>query len=346
MAIEFGKESKIGVVGAGAIGGITAALLCRAGYKIELACHSQQLAHKICSEGLHISGLRGDFRVTLPAVAHISQFSGTKDIMLLATKSNDMLTAAGEMLPFLDAGSKVVCMQNGIAEFVVAEVIGAERTVGCIVGWGATMHDAGELELTAEGEFMLGNVFDADDPSLSPLSKIMASAFPTRISRNMLGHRYAKLVINACIAPLGAICGLTFGELLADRKIRNIMIAIVRECMSVADAMSIKVEPVIGQVDYYKFLRGSNFLASSKRHLLLRMMGLRYHRARSSSLTSLIRGKRTEIDYLNGYVVIKGKEYNIPTPVNNCVVKLVKDIEDGRRQISRANLQNPVFEQF
>jgi 2-dehydropantoate 2-reductase len=237
-------------------------------------------------------------------------------------------------------------MQNGIPEFAVAEVAGKERTVGCIVGWGATMLDVGELELTAEGEFILGNLFDIDDHSLLLISGILAAAFPARISRDMIGHRYAKLVINSCIAPLGAICGLSFGELLARKDIRNIMIAIVRECIAVADALSIKVEPVIGNIDYYKFLNGSTFIANFKRHLLLRIMGLRYKRARSSSLTSLMRGKPTEIDYLNGYVMRKGREHNIPTPVNDVIIEMVKEIEQGKRPISIENLRNPVFDQL
>jgi 2-dehydropantoate 2-reductase len=122
------------------------------------------------------------------------------------------------------------------------------------------------------------------------------------------------------------------------------MIAIVRECMAVADAMNIKVEPVIGTIDYYKFLSGSTYIANFKRHLLLRIMGLKYKRARSSSLTSLMRGKPTEIDYLNGFVMMRGREHNIPTPANNIIVDLVKDIEQGKRPISIDNLNDPALE--
>jgi len=343
MTISFGKETKIGVVGAGAIGGITAALLHRAGYDIEVACNSVELAEKISSRGLHVFGGKGNFEIPLLAVAHISQFSGHKDIILLATKANGMLKAAQETLPFLANDSKVVCMQNGICDFALADAIGSQRTVGCIVNWSATMHEPGELELTASGDFILGNVFNDFDTCLGPLSRVLGAVFPVRISRNMMGHRYAKLIINACTASLGAICGLNLGDMLAISRIRRIMIAIVVECMSVADAAGIKVERAVGNMDYRNFGEGSGIIADIKRHLLIRVVGLKYRRLKSSSLSSLERGKRTEIDYLNGYVEAKGKEYNVPTPVNSRIVEIVKEIEDGQRLISLRNLDDPIF---
>ena len=343
MAISFGKESKIGIVGAGAIGGITAALLYRAGYDIEVACNSVELAEKIISRGLHVFGNKIDFKLALPAVAHISQFNGHKDIILLATKANDMLKAAQEALPFLTNDSKVVCMQNGICDFALADTIGSHRTVGCIVNWGATMHEPGELELTASSNFILGNVFNDFDTCLGPLSEVLGTVFPVRISHNMMGHRYAKLIINACTASLGAVCGLYLGDMLAIRRIRKIMMSIVAECMSVADAVGIKVERTIGNFDYRSFSEGSGIIADIKRHLLIHAIGLRYRKLKSSSLSSLERGKRTEIDYLNGYVEAKGKEYNVPTPVNSKIVEIVKEIEDGRRSISLRNLDDPFF---
>ncbi|MFC1905551.1 ketopantoate reductase family protein [Chloroflexota bacterium] len=343
MAMSFGEESKIGIVGAGAIGGITSALLHREGYDIEVACNSAELAGKLRSSGLHLFGLKRDFRVTLPAVEHASNFSGQKDIILLATKANDVVAAARDTLPFLTENSKVVCMQNGMCEFAVAEVVGSERTVGCIIGWSATRHAPGELELTAGGNYILGNMFDRDDSCLPSLSEILGSIFPVLISQNMMGHRYAKLVINACIAPLGVLSGLCLGEMLAIRKIRNFVIAIIAECMAVAYGMGIAVERFIPGIDYCAFLRGSNMIANLKRHVLIQLIGMKYCRLRSSSLTSLEHGRPTEIDYLNGYIAERGSEHGIPTPVNSRIVELVKEIESGKRHVSLKNLDDPIL---
>ncbi len=343
MAIAFGKESKIGIIGAGAIGGITSALLHRKGYDIEVACNSAELAEKLRLSGVHLFGLRRGFRVTLPAVAHSSNFSGQKDIIILATKANDVMTAARDTLPFLTENSKIICMQNGMCDFTVAEVVGSERTIGCIVGWGATRHAPGELELTANGNYILGNMFNRDDPCLEPISGILASAFPVKISRNMLGHRFAKLVINASITPLGVLSGLRLGEMLAIRKVRAYMTAIIAECMAIADGMGITVEQFFPGIGYHDFLRGSNMIAKLKRNMLIRLIGMKYRRLKSSSLTSLECGRPTEIDYLNGYIVERGSEMDISTHVNSRIVEIVKEIETGKRDVSLKNLDDPVL---
>lgn len=339
----IGKNSAIAVVGAGAIGGVTAALLHRAGYNVQVVCNSPELAQRITQKGLHISGLKGDFHASLPAVARASELDGKQDIVLMAVKAVDLERAAGEILPLMKEDSLAVSMQNGICEPALAEVLGRERVLGCIVGWGATYHAPGELEITASGPMILGNIFDPADERLPALAEVLRSVYPVRISHNMLGHRYAKLVINSCIASMGVLCGLPLGRMLAVGKARNIMIAVIRECMAVADAMEIKVEPFFGRLDYHSFASGSGWYAGARRHLLLRLVGFRYRRLRSSSLTSLRRGRRTEIAYLNGYVARMGREYGVPTPVNDTVVAMVEEIEEGMREVSPGNFADRRF---
>jgi 2-dehydropantoate 2-reductase len=143
----FDKNSKIVVIGAGGVGGITAALLAKAGYNVEVVCKYPELAEKIKTKGLHIFGLCGNFQVKMLAVAAINELKEKKDFVLMATKAYDMHLAAKQILPFLKENSAVVSMQNGICEDILAEIVGQERTIGCIVGWGATMHQPGELEM-------------------------------------------------------------------------------------------------------------------------------------------------------------------------------------------------------
>ena len=282
----------------------------------------------------------------MPAVGTISEFSGQKDIVFLATKATDMLAAAKELLPFLSNESVVISMQNGICEDALAEIFSRERTIGCIVGWGATMHNAGEIEMTAKGNFIVGNIDNKPDPRLSLLQEILSIIAPVRISGNIMGDLYSKLIINSCITSLGAICGLYLGEMLSIGKLRNVAIEIISEDIAVADAMGIKVEVFANQLDYYKFLKGSSYFDNLRRHLLIRMIGLKYRRLKSSSLRSLERGRPTEIDYLNGYIAGNGKKHNIPTPINNEIIKIVKDIEAGKKRISINNFDDPFFNKF
>jgi 2-dehydropantoate 2-reductase len=338
------KKSTITVIGAGAIGGVTAAYLSKAGHDVKIVCKHQDTADLAASRGLHLFGVRGESYVPVKSVREIGDLSGTKDLVLLAVKANDCVAAARELLPFLGPQSTVVSLQNGICEDALGDVLGRERVIGCVVGWGATMHGPAELEITSPGEFVIGNIDGKPDERLPLLRELLAGVVPTRISDNIMGELYSKLVINSCINSLGVITGETLGELLAREKVRRIFLEIMREAIAVADAMGIKVEPGGGgKLDYYKFLGEGGAIADFKRHLTIRIIGFKYRRIRSSSLQSIERGRLTEIDYLNGYICQRGREHAVPTPVNETVVSFIKAIESGNRPITPENLDAREF---
>lgn len=109
--------------------------------------------------------------------------------------------------------------------------------------------------------------------------------------------------------------------------------------MAVARAARIEVPPYAGRLDYEAFLTGTGPLAEARRHLVLRVMGMRYRRLRSSSLQSLERGRPTEIDSLNGYIARRARELGLAAPLNERLVAMVHEIEQGRRSITPANLE-------
>lgn len=337
-------EPRIAVVGGGAIGGITAACLADAGHKIDLVCKHLEIARRAKMPGLHVFGVSGDFLAPVNGVETISQLQGSYDLVFLATKATDMMQAAEELLPLLKPDSIVVSQQNGICEEALATVLGRERVLGCVVEFGATMHSAAELEKTSEGEFIIGALDNSQEPRLEEIKQLMDLIAPTRISANIMGELYAKLIINSCINSLGAMSGLYLGEMLAKNRARKIFIAIMREAMAVAEAMGLTVEKGAGgKLDYYDFLKGGS-LACLKRHLMIRIIGFKYRRLKSSSLQSLERGKPTEIDYLNGYIVDKGFELGVPVPVNALVIMKIKAIEAGECRLEAANLDDPAFD--
>ncbi len=339
----IGKDSKIAVVGAGAIGGVTAACMKRAGYDVEIVCKYEDLAHKITTEGLRVFGKKGDFSVAMPAAADVGGLGGEKEVVFLATKATDMLGPARELTTRLGPDSVVVSLQNGLCEDALGEILGRGRTIGCVVGWGATMHEPGVLEMTSTGEFVIGNIDGKTDPRLAPIRDMLQTVVPAEITGNIMGSLYSKLIVNACITSLGAVSGLYMGEMLKNRKIRTVFIEIMHEAMAVANAMGLQVEVFANKLDYYKFLDGSGMVNNLKRHLFIRAIGFKYRRLKSSSLQSLERGKPTEIDYLNGYIAQKGKAHRTPTPVNDKIIEIIKEIEAGKRSISPANFDDPFF---
>lgn len=330
------KDMKIAVIGAGAIGGITAAYLSKAGYDVEIVCKYPEKAKHVSAEGLHIIGVRGEHFVKMNAVAEIEQLSGKKDIVLIVTKAYDMPDAARRVLPFLKDDSIIVSMQNGICVEALAQIVGEERAAGCVIGWGSTMLPDGTLNMTSEGDFVIGGFEPDKDVSL--LKEVLDTFLPTRISANIISDLYSKMVINSCITSTGVLSGLYLGQILKRKAARNIFISIIREAIAAADAMHLDVEPYGGKIDYYSLIRGDGLLARFKRHLIIRVIGFKYRRLKSSSLQALERGKPTEVDYFNGYIAEKGDEYGVPTPVNKRIVEMIKEIEAGKRKVEVSNL--------
>ena len=332
------KDLKIAIIGGGAVGGITASILKKSGYNIKLAVKHPDLAIKISRQGIHAFGHCGDIRIKVPAIASVSDLDGNYDIAFIATKGYDMVEAAEKLLPFIGDNSRVISMQNGICEDHLAKVVGFERTIGCVVGWGSTMRGPGEVEMTSGGEFVIGNWKREKDHQLEIIREMLNHIVPARISDNIESSLYSKLIINSCITTLGVISGLYLGEILARKKARDILIQIISEAIAVADVMGLKVEPFAEKLDYYTFLK-KGLLSDFKRRITIRIIGYKYRKLKSSSLQSIERGKRTEVDNYNGYISIKGKEHNVKTPVNEQLTKMVKEIEEGKRKISPENLK-------
>jgi 2-dehydropantoate 2-reductase len=333
------KAPSVAMIGAGAIGGITAALIKQSGQDLEIVCKHQNLADTITRRGIHVTGKKGEYRVRLRAVKAIADLSGPQDLVFLATKGTECLAAARELLPFLKPESMVVSLQNGICEPALAQVLGKERIIGCVVGWGASYNAPGELEMTSRGEFVIGTIDHIGDDRLPSIRDMLGAVQPARISTNIMGELYAKLIVNACINSLGVIAGVKLGRLLADRRMRTVFIAIMREAMAVAAALHIKVEPAGGgKLDVAAFLKKHGPLADFKRHLTIRMIGFKYRNIKSSSLQSIERGRRTEIDFLNGYICDRGKEHGVSTPVNDALRAMVLEIEAKQRKMCLDNV--------
>ncbi len=202
------------------------------------------------------------------------------------------------------------------------------------------MHGPGELEVTSPGEFVIGNIDSKPDDRIPMLQEITSAVVPSRISNNIMGELYSKLVVNSCINSLGAITGLKLGKLLSIKQVRKLFIEIMREAIAVADAMKIHVEPGGGgKLDYYKFLQNSGTVSNWIRHLTIKIIAFKYRRIKSSSLQSLERGLPTEVDFLNGYICQKGREHRVRTPVNDTIVTVIKDIESRKLKIGLENLQ-------
>ena len=325
---------KIGIVGAGAIGGICAGWIKNAGYDVQVVVRTPDHARQIMAEGIQITGIKGGLTVKMDAVSRVEDMDRDRDIILLCVKATSMMEAAEKLKERLKPGAMVVSLQNGFCEEALAGVLGRETVIGCVTGWGATLHSPCRLEMTSPGDFIVGNIDNKPDPRLEQVRAVLDAVLPTRISNNIAGDLYSKLIINSCITSVGAVCGLYLGQMLSRKKARLIFLRIMEEAMAVAKAMGINVAVFAGKLDYF---------ADLKRHLFLRALGFKYRKLKSSSLQSLERGKQTEIDYLTGFITSNASRFNISTPVNTQVLEMVKKIEQGKAGIASENLDKIIL---
>jgi 2-dehydropantoate 2-reductase len=239
----------------------------------------------------------------------------------------------------------VVTLQNGVVEDRVGEITGRERVIGALVGWGATMHGPGVYEMTSRGELVVGELDGQVVARTRQLKNTLDSAAPSTISTNIYGVLWSKLAINCVITTLGAATGELLGEMLRRRAIRRLALAITSEVVDVAEACGVALEPVGGTLDIYRLYlpperrRGGFGFDIIAKHAILLAVGLRFRRLKSSMLQSIERGRRAEIDFMNGYVVQRGEEKGVPTPVNAALTALVREVEAGTRSVSPSNLE-------
>ena len=269
------KELKIAVLGAGAIGGVTGARMTQAGWDVQVVCKHAEAVDLGKEPGFHIFGIGGDSHIPVRAVQTAAELQGPLDVVFLATKAGEAIEAAESLLPILKPDASVVSLQNGICEEALAKVVGQERIVGCVVAWGATFHGPGRMEITSEGDFVVGRLDSMVDARLEAIREMLSAAAPARITTNIIGELYSKLIVNSCINSLGVIAGVPLGQLLAVKKIRVIFISIMSEAMAVAGAMKLTVTPGGGgKLDYSRFLGNKGWLGELKRHLTIRTIPL------------------------------------------------------------------------
>lgn len=331
-------EMKIAVVGAGAIGGICAGLIKQAGFDVQVVVRREEQAQKIMGEGIHITGIAGEFTVKMDAVVGVENMALDRDLVLLGVKATALGEVAQQLVSRLTPSAMVVSLQNGFCEQALGEVLGRERVIGCVTGWGATLHSDCDLEMTSTGDFIVGNIDNQKDLRLVQVQSVLNQVLPCLISDNIGGSLYSKLIINSCITSVGAVCGLYLGQMLVQKKVRLIFLRIMEEAMAVASAMEITVEIFAGKLNYYTFLQKGGMMLALKRHLFLLVLGFKYRRLKSSMLQSLERKQITEIDYLTGFITENGKKHQVPTPVNDQIFDMVREIEQGKRAISPDNL--------
>jgi 2-dehydropantoate 2-reductase len=330
----------IAIYGAGAMGTVLGAYITKAGHQIDLINRNKEHINALQSHGAKIIGTT-EFTQKVTAFTPdemIKQY----DIIFLMTKQRYNKEIVGFLQKHLKESGILCTLQNGIPEPDIAEIIGPNRTVGGTMSWGASFHGHGVAELTTIPSqetltFQVGEYGHVNQILLNHIVTLLNTMGNVELKKNLIGARWAKLIINSAFSGLSVVTGATFGELAKNRFSRKIALELIKECIEVGHAAQIKIEPIQGK-NIDKLMNYKNFLKKTFSYYLL-PYAMRKHKAiKSSMLRDLQNNRKTEIDSINGVVVSYGKQCKYPTPLNNVVLSVVHNIEEKKLQPSWDNL--------
>lgn len=329
---------RIALIGAGSLGTILGAYITKAGYDITLVDAYQAHVDALNEHGAHVVGTT-DFTVPVKACLP-DQMEGIYDLIIYMPKQTVNSTALPQVKPHVGPNSIVVTTQNGLPEMALVDLFGAERVMGCPVGWGATFQGPGVSELTSDPDhctFDLGRIDGTIDDKVKEVQKVLQAMCPTEILNNLMGVRWTKVLINSAFSGMSTVMNCTFGEVAEDPRGMLALQHIANECVQVAKAANIRMEPIQG-FHFDELLAFSNRAEMPRTKAALEKIVLSHRLLRASMLQDLEHGRKCEIDAIDGIVCDMGKRYGVETPVTQQVVEIVKRIEAGELPLCKDNV--------
>jgi 2-dehydropantoate 2-reductase len=320
---------RIAVVGVGAVGSVVGGLLGDGGHDVTLVDQWPEHVELIQRRGLRLSGTCGE-RVVRVAALHIHQLQSVTepfDIVLLAVKSYDTGWATTLARNYLADDGVVVTLQNGINDPAVAAIVSERRTLGCVTLIGVAMDEPGAAMKTDSDSlgFKIGELDGSDSARAHQIVAIFESAAPAVVTTNLWGDRWSKLALNCMVNSLAGLSGLGAADVRSDPRTQEIGIALGAETIAVARAVGVEVEPVF-RVQPDQMLEAARGNGAAEVMRLIGDGAAVRGNGWPSMLQDVKKGRRTEIDQLNGYVAREGARLGVSTPLNDAIVGLFRSL--------------------
>lgn len=320
------------IIGIGSLGTIVGALIAKSGKPIDLVDSYKENIDALNRSGATITGA---IELNVPVSAYTpDQMTGEYDLVFLLTKQTNNRIVLPQLLPHLHRDSVVCTLQNGIPEDSVASIIGRERVIGGAVGFGATWLKPGVSSLTSsyaavqKFAFEIGEVDGVVRPRLDVARAYLECVGRTEIRSNLIGIRFAKVLMNATFSGMSAALGCTFGDVLGNPKAMTCLAFVANECIAVARARGVRLVEMQGE-DLERFELRSPADIPSKMPLYRKIWG-QHVKLKASMLQDLEKGRDCEINYINGVICGYGRECGVATPFNDKIVELVTEAQNRR----------------
>ena len=301
----------VAVVGAGAVGCYFGAMLARSGVRVKLVARAPHV-EAITRDGLLLDGLRVHERIPIAATTSVAEGVRDVGVVLFCVKTVSTESAAREMQPFLAPDTTILSFQNGIDNPDRIHSAIQAHAVPAAVYVAAEMTAPNCVTHTGRGDLIIGHRPGwPRRPDLEPLAAMFEQAeVPCRISDDIAAELWTKMVMNCAYNALSALTRAQYGRMVRSDPVRDFGLRAIAETVAVARAEGV--------------LLSEQTVVEAALRLAERMTG-----ATSSMAQDIARGRPTEIDSLNGYVVRRGTALGIATPVSEILVAMVKLLEES-----------------
>lgn len=339
---------KIAIMGAGSLGTIIGAYLSKEMEQVELIDVNKEHVNALNQSGATITGTVND-NIPVTAITP-EEMVGTYDLVLLLTKQMYNQEVLSNLQPHLHDDSIILSLQNGVPEDSLASVLGKNRVIGGSVEFGATWVKPGVSELTTAVDAFKANAFQIGEldgtitERVQQMKDILDIVGHTAVSPNLIGTKWAKLLVNVAMSGMSTVLGCTYGDILENETAVTSAVMLADETIKVGSALGVEFAELAGfNLNIFNLNEdksnlgqaiGFTKVAFGPQALL-----------KPSMLQDLEKKQKSEIDFINGVVSSKGKEVNIPTPFNDLLVQLVKKAEK-EKVVPNFNQNLPYFKEL
>lgn len=329
------------IIGTGAIGAQVGGRLSMAGADITLIDGWKENVEAMRQKGLTLEDESSTQFCRVHAL-HTDEVDRLEekgfDVLFVSVKSYDTERVVRLMLPYLKDDAWVVSIQNSINEEIIAPIVGWKRVMGCVCLSNGQMWEPAHpilvrsISHTAVSNvpgFIVGELRGPATERVRELAAILEGALPTNVTDDLLRERWTKLTTNCMVNSVAGATGMGSSQLMSNAESQRVLVRIAAEVLRVAEAEGHPVQKVLGDFTPEQIFAAANGKDTTVFEALAERSKRVSPRGMSSLLQDVTKGRKTEIDYLNGLVARKGKARGIPTPVNERLVEMVHAVEAG-----------------
>ena len=333
-------SKKIAVLGSGANGASIGADLTRAGVDVVLIDQWPEHVAAMRERGIRID-MPGESQTTAVRaynLCDVCTFTEPFDVVLLLMKAYDTRWACQLIEPYLKADGLVAGVQNGMTVDVIAEVVGPQRTMGCVIEISSTMFDPGVVQRDSPPSrswFAVGGIDPRVKGRETEVGDLLKCAGTVEYVDDIRASKWMKLVSNATTLVTTAILGQSIHDASATAAMRELMLRSGQEALDTGKAMGLPAVPIFGMKP--DDVRQSNRLVETLLDTLV--SGFTLKSTITTVLQDWMKGRRSEVDNINGQVVAEAKKLGLSTPVNAAIVELAHRIELGILKPDPSNLR-------